>query len=183
MDDCRRFKIKYKIQGSLLELANISYDICYCPRCYNIAADVLNCAYCNTTFASSLKKLHDDLCHSVITRLLHYVPTKKMPFSTKEVKEACSTCKICAKLKPRFASSPKVNLIKATQPLGWLSLDFKRPLQSSTSNRYLFVAIDEFQDSLLQFHARITHLKQLSSAYNQSSLYVEHQATSTQTKA
>ena len=66
-------------------------------------------------------------------RLLHDVLSKNMLFSTEEVKEAFSSCKIYAKLKPQFASSPKVNLIKTTQPLERLSVNFKRLLQLSTS--------------------------------------------------
>ena len=81
-----------------------------------------------------LKKLHDNLCHAGITRLLHYVGSKNMPFSTKKVKETCTSCKIYVDLKLLFASSPRVNLIKSAQ----LSVDFKGPLQSGTSkNIYL----------------------------------------------
>ena len=113
------------------------------PQGNNAVADALSHTYYDVSFAPSLKKLHDNLCHLGITRLLHYVCSKNMLFSTEEVKEACSSCKIWAELKPQFISSPG-QLIKATQLLEQLSLDFKGPLQSSTSNKYLFVAIDEF---------------------------------------
>ena len=98
-------------------MANFSYDICYCPGCYNIVTDVLSHAYCNANCAPPLKKQHDDLCHPGITGLLHYAHSENMHFSTEEVKKAWSPCKICAKLKQWFTSLPKVNLIKATQPL------------------------------------------------------------------
>ena len=77
MDNRRRSKIKYdKIQGWHLELANISYDIPSYPRRYNVVVDTLSRAYCNASFALSNKKLQNDLCHSGITRLLHYVRSK-----------------------------------------------------------------------------------------------------------
>ena len=85
-----RSKIKNgKIQVWCLELANFSYDICYHPECYNIVTNALSHVDCNASFDQSLKKLHDDLCYPGITRLLHYVHSKNMPFSTGEVKEAC----------------------------------------------------------------------------------------------
>ena len=115
--------------------------------------------YCNVSFASPLKKIDDDLCHPGITRLLHYIRSKNMPLSSEELKEACSSYKICAELKPRFASSLKFNLIKATQPLEGLSMNFKGPLLSSTSKKYLFVATDELSTFLLAIPCKDTSSK------------------------
>ena len=56
----------------------------------------------------------------------------------------CSTCRICAELKPYFYKSAVNQLIKATKPFERISLDFKGPLQSSSSNKYLLVVIDEY---------------------------------------
>ena len=111
MDNRRRSKIKNeKIQGWRLELANF-YNIRYRLECYNVVADALGGAYSNASFVPSLKKLHDNLCQPEITRILYNVRSKNIAMSTEEVKKACSSCKICAELKPRFASLPKVNLI------------------------------------------------------------------------
>lgn len=83
MDNHRQSKIKNdKIQGWCLELAIFCYDICYRLRHYNVVTDTLSHAYCNVIFSTSLKKLHDVLCHPRIIRLLHYVHSKNMPFST-----------------------------------------------------------------------------------------------------
>ena len=60
------------------------------------------------------------------------------------VKEVCSTCNICAKLKPRFHRISQSTLIKATKPFERISLDFKGPLPSSSRNVYLLVIIDEY---------------------------------------
>ena len=77
----RRSKIKNdNIQSWRLELINFSYDICYRPGHYNVVANALSLADCNASFAPSLKKLQDDLCHLRITKLLYYVRFKKYAF-------------------------------------------------------------------------------------------------------
>ena len=99
-DNNRWSKIKNdKIQVWHLELANFSYDICCHPRHYNVVDHALSHACCNASFAPSLKKLHEDLCQPGIAKLLHYVCSENMPFSTEKVKETCSSCKTCAELK------------------------------------------------------------------------------------
>ena len=55
-----------------------------------------------------------------------------------------SGCKVCAKVKPSLTQSDNGTLIKATQSMERLSVDFKGPLLSSTTNKYLFVVIDEY---------------------------------------
>ena len=45
---------------------------------------------------------------------------------------------------PRFHKPPKVNLIKATQLVEQLNLDFKGPLPSCTSNKYMLTIVDEY---------------------------------------
>ena len=56
----------------------------------------------------------------------------------------CSTCRICAELKPSFYKSAENQLIKATKHFERKRLDFKEPLQSFSSNKYLLVLIDEY---------------------------------------
>ena len=89
-------------------------------------------------------EIHAGLSHSGFTRLLHFVRTKNLPFSTEDVHEVCSSCQICAELKPRFYKMEEHNLIKATQAFERISRDFKRPLPSSSHNKYILMVIDEY---------------------------------------
>uniref|UniRef100_A0A0K2VDY3 Putative LOC101742186 [Bombyx mori] n=1 Tax=Lepeophtheirus salmonis TaxID=72036 RepID=A0A0K2VDY3_LEPSM len=48
---------------------------------------------------SVLQDLHSKLCHPAVSRLLHYVRARILPFSTSDVR---SFCRIWAQFKPRF---------------------------------------------------------------------------------
>jgi hypothetical protein len=149
LDNRKRTKIKNnKIQQWRLELASFSYTIKYRPGKENVAPDTMSRASCCTislpTSTSTLNDIHDGLCHPGVTRLLHFVRSKNLPFSTEDVKKVCSTCKVCAFLKPRFYRPPDATLIRATQPMERLSMDFKGPLPSATRNTYMLTVVDEF---------------------------------------
>ena len=170
----RHGKIKNdKIMRWRVELSCYSYDIIYRPGRMNLAADALSRSTCASVEpTNSLSKLHDQLCHPGIRRLLHYVKSKNLPFSTSEVKQICSSCKVCAELKPRFLKSENLHLIKATQPFERLSIDFLGPKESNSSNKYLLVLVDEFSRYPFAFPCRdisastvITCLQQLFSLF------------------
>ena len=147
LDSRRRTKIKNnKIQQWRIELASYSYHIKYRPGGQNSGPDSFSRAFCATCVTStlSLQEIHANLCHPGVTRLLHYVRTKNLPYSTTDVKRATSTCKVCAEVKPQFYKSEQNRLIKATQPMERLSLDFKGPISSINSNKYLLVIVDEY---------------------------------------
>lgn len=148
LDNRKRTKIKNnKIQGWRVELASFSYSIEYRPGDQNVAADALTRANCATISApSSLTEIHAGLCHPGVTRMLHFIRSKNLPYSTDEVKKVCSDCRLCAELKPQFFKPPDGILIKSTSTMERLNIDFKGPLPTSASsrNKYLFVAIDEF---------------------------------------
>lgn len=76
--------------------------------------------------------------------MLHYVRCKNLPYSTKDVRDVCISCRVCAELKPRFVSTTPGTLVSATKPMDRLSVDFKGPLPSRSNNKYMFVAIDEY---------------------------------------
>ena len=145
LDSRRRSKIKNdKIQCWRLELASFNYIIEYRPGKNNIAPDTLTRAYCASTNGSNLMKLHEDLCHPGVTRLMHYVKSKNLPFSTEDIKNTCSSCRTCAELKPQFYKFPGNKLVKATKPMERQSIDFKGPLPSQSRNTYIFTAVDEY---------------------------------------
>ena len=70
---------------------------------------------------------------------------KKLSFSMENVKKkVCSSCRICAEVKPHFYIPPEGTLVKPTRPMERLSIDFKGSVPSVTSNTYLLVIIDEY---------------------------------------
>ena len=69
---------------------------------------------------------------------------KNLPYSIDDVRKVVNKCRICAEIKPNFYKPPNAQLVKATQPLERLSLDFKGPLPSSSKNRYILTIVDEF---------------------------------------
>ena len=145
LDNRKRSKIKnHKIHCWRLELASFSYTIKFRPGRDNVAADAFTRAVCASVNTFTLQELHQNLCHPGVRRLAHYVRAKNLPFSMGDVKETCSSCRVCAELKPRFYIPQKGTLIKATQPFERIAIDFKGPLPTCTRNMYLLVFVDEF---------------------------------------
>ena len=84
-----------------------------------------------------------------------------------EVRGRVSECKICSEIKPIFYHPPKAELIKATQPFGWLSLDFKGPLPTSSKNRFLLTVVDECFRFLFAFPCANTDAKTVIACLSQ----------------
>ena len=78
-----------------MELAEFSYNIKYRDGKSNVVADSFTRAYC-LAMTSNLDDIHAQLCHPGVTRLLHFVKSKNLPFSTEDVKRTCANCKICS---------------------------------------------------------------------------------------
>ena len=145
-DTKQKGKVKNdKIQRWKIELSCYNYDVVYRPGPENFAADALSRSTCGAVPADGLKSIHDALSHPGVTRMINFVRSKNLPYSVEEIKKMTAGCPICAEMKPRFyrPKQPQ-NLIKATQPMERLSLDYKGPLPSSTKNRYLLCIIDEY---------------------------------------
>ena len=143
-DNRKRSKIKNsKIQSWRLELAEFSYAIQYREEKDNVVPDSFTRAHCPAV-SKSLEEIHAQLCHPGVTRLLHFVKAKNLPFSTQDVRDVCSNCRICAELKPKFYQSQNSKLVKATRPMERLSIDFKGPLPSSSRNKYFLTVVDEY---------------------------------------
>ena len=51
---------------------------------------------------------------------------------------------MCSELKPQFYRAETGTLIKATQPMERLSIDFKGPLKSTSRNTYMLTVVDEY---------------------------------------
>ncbi|XP_046841983.1 uncharacterized protein LOC124436099 [Xenia sp. Carnegie-2017] len=144
-DNRRRTKVKNnKIQDLRLELASFSYTIKYRPGKDNAAPQSFTRAFTASIPAASLTEIHPALCHPGVTRLLHFIRSKNLPYSTEEVKRVCSSCRVCAELKPQFYKQQQGVLIKATRPMERLSVDFKGPLPTTSNNPYMLTVVDEY---------------------------------------
>ncbi|XP_076803121.1 uncharacterized protein LOC143447076 [Clavelina lepadiformis] len=135
LDNRRRTKIKNnKIQTWRLELASLNYSIRYRPGKMNPVADCLSRSTSASIYQpSQLEDIHNNLGHPGVTRMLHFIRMKNLPFSTDEIRKVCSNCKICAENKPRFYRPPETALIKATKPMERISIDFKDTVDSCVS--------------------------------------------------
>jgi hypothetical protein len=143
-DQAHQCKVKNdKIARWRVELSNYHYDIIYRPGKENNVADALSRICAMETNRPSLLALHDSLCHPGVSRMIHFVRSKNLPYSVDDVKKMTANCRICAEVKPQFVRSSG-QLIKATQPFERLGLDFKGPLPSTTNNRYILTVVDEF---------------------------------------
>ena len=73
-----------------------------------------------------------------------FIRSRNLPFSVEDVRTMTKACNICNQCKPRFYVPGKKVLIKATRPMERLNLDFKGPLPSNTTNKYILTVIDEY---------------------------------------
>ena len=146
-DKQHKNKIKNdKILRWRMEISCFDFDIIYRSGKDNVAPDIFSRSVCGATGhdQQSLSALHDGLCHPGITRLLHFVKSKNLPYSVEDVRTIVNNCKVCAECRPNFYQPEKINLIKATQPFERLNIDFKGPLPSTDKNQYFLTIIDEY---------------------------------------
>lgn len=145
----KQHKIKVKNDKILrwrMELSCYDFDIVYRPGRDNITPDVFSRSYCSITChdQQSLSAIHNALCHPGVTRLLHFIKSRNLPYSVEDVRRTVSSCKVCAECRPNFHQPEKTHLIKATQPFERLNMDFKGPLPSTDNKKYFLNIIDEY---------------------------------------
>ena len=137
-----------KILRWRMELSCYNFDIVYRAGRDNITPDLFSRSYTYCSVACrdqrSLAAIHDALCHPGVTRLLHFVKSKNLPYSVDDVKRVVSSCRICAECRPNFYQPERTHLIKATQPFERLNIDFKGPLPSTDHNKYFLNIVDEY---------------------------------------
>ena len=156
-DSTFKGKIKNdKILRWRMELLPFSFDIKHRPGKQNVVADALTRAHCGAACDGvDLKTLHNELVHPGVTRMLHYVRAKNLPFSVEEIRRVTSECITCAKIKPRFYSPKNTPLIRASTPFERLSVDFKGPLPTAAgSYRFILTVIDEYSRFPFAFPCR-----------------------------
>ena len=131
------------------ELSCYSFDIVHKPGVENIAADAMSRVVASVSHngLDKLRKLHSQLAHPGATRLLHFVRSKNLPFSTDDVRFVVSNCSVCCKVKPQFFRGiEKKHLIKSLHPFDRLNVDFKGPLPQApgSKNKYILDIVDEY---------------------------------------
>ena len=136
-DSRRRAKIKNdKVQIWGIELVSFFYVIKCRPGQRNVGPDTFTRAFCSNISAApcNLEGLHNKLCHPRVTRLLHFVCTKNLPYCTTDVKRFVISCKICAEVNPKFSQHKQGTVIKAMKPMERLSIYFKGAVPFNTPN-------------------------------------------------
>jgi transposase InsO family protein len=132
-----------KVARWRIELAPYDYEIVYRPGIENIKADMLS-RVCGAIYSpNKLFELHQALCHPGISRMVHWIRSRNLPYSVDEIKKMTSQCTVCAQIKPRFCKY-QGQLIKATAPMERLNVDFKGPLPTTNKNRYILTIVDEY---------------------------------------
>ena len=114
-----------------------------------------------------LHEIYENLCHPGITRLAHFVKIRNLPYSIEEVKRVYAACAVCARWKPRFYTPEAGHLVKATQPMERLSINFKGPLPLTSKNRYLLTVIDEYSRFPFVFACTSTNTDSVIEGLNQ----------------
>ena len=100
-----------KIQRWRIELSEYMYDIVYRPGAENLCADAFSRNICASINTNSLNELHTRLCHPGVTRMIHYVRMKNLPYSIEDIRSVTSSCITCQKLKPQFHKGSKCKAI------------------------------------------------------------------------
>lgn len=100
---------------------------------------------CATTMCPTTS---DDSLHSpsaiLPSRPNHFVQTKNLPYSLKEIK-ITSKCSVCCECKPQFYCPENVPLIEAFQTFKRINIYFKAPpLTSNRTSTSLWCQVDEY---------------------------------------
>ena len=81
-----------KIARWRVELSQFDYNIIYRAGKNNVAADMFTRVYCSSLSSQTLVDLHTSLCHPGVTRLLHFVRSRNLPFSVDDGRRITQAC-------------------------------------------------------------------------------------------
>ena len=73
--------------------------------------DTFTRIYCQAISDSTLQQVHDSLYHPGITRMIHFVRSRNLPYSVDDIRKTISKCQVRAELKPQFYQSHGTLLI------------------------------------------------------------------------
>ena len=100
-----------KIELWRIELVSFSYNIQYCPSKDNVAPDTFTHAFCGSIPTTNLVEIHSGLCHPGATRMLHFVRSKNLQFSTEDVGKFVCPAKFVLNLSHSFIIHLMGNLL------------------------------------------------------------------------
>ena len=134
----------------------------------DITADKLSREHCRAAINNEkLADFHVRLCHTGITRLAHFYRVWKLPYSFEDIKKVCAECLKWARSKPRFYIPRTSHLIKTTQSMVRISMDFKGTLPSTSRNRSLPKTVDEYSRLPFTFPCPIMSAATIIHCHNQ----------------
>ena len=127
-----------------MEFSCYDFDIVHRTGKENIPPETLSRGNCDALNSGSLAELHQALCHPGVTRMFHFVMSRNLPYSMEDVKRMIRSCHICAECKSWFHKPDPAHLIKANPHFEQLNFNFKGPLVSYNSNRYVLKVIEVY---------------------------------------
>ena len=98
--------------------------------------------------------------------MLHFIKMHNLPYSVNDVQKIVGNCPICQELKPKFVKT-NGTLIKATQPMQQLNIDFKGLLPASSQNKYILTIVDRFSRFPFAFLCKDMESKTVIKCFNQ----------------
>ena len=99
--------------------------------------------------------------------MAYFVKVRNLPYSIEEVKRVCAACAVCDIWKLCFYTPEAGCLVKATQSMERLSIDFKGPLPSTSKNCYLLTVVDEYLRFPFAFACTSTNTDSVIQSLNQ----------------
>ena len=110
----------------------------------NAVADTFSRVYYLAVNTNTLYQLHNSLCHPRVMNMLAFICSRNLPFSVDDVCKMTNSCQVCNERKPRFYSPEPTKLIKVTQSMERLNLDFKGPLSSNSNSKYILTIVGKY---------------------------------------
>nr|XP_040581518.1 uncharacterized protein LOC121129875 [Lepeophtheirus salmonis] len=134
-----------KIMRWRIELACFKYDIVHRDGRKNVVADNASRIFGSIVQdAPALKTLHNNLSHSGVSRLSHFIRSRNLPHSLEDTKRVIRNRFVCSERKPCFYKGSAATLIKTTIPFERLSVDFIGTLSSASHNKNILTIVDEY---------------------------------------
>ena len=156
-----------KIARWPIKLLQLIFNMKYRPGKENSVADTFSRIAAVNNPLSTFRELHENPCHSRMTRLAHFVRTRNLPFSHEQVKVVTDSRGSCQYFKPKFIKGEPGKLVQAILPFQKLNVDFKGPLPIyANGNSYLLTIIDEYTKFPFAFACQDMTTKTVIQSYN-----------------
>ena len=157
-------KIKnHKLENWRTVLSEFDYRIRHRPGKLNLPADTLSrnvktikvCGAVVARYQPELQTIHHAMACPGVTRLYDFIKNLKLPYTVEDCRKTVDTCRTCQRIKPKKFKPPEGKLIKATQPMERISIDWKGPLpRSQKGEEYLLTIVDEYSRYIWAFPTR-----------------------------